>query len=335
MPTTIDQPPPPPRPDIAAAGPRTFDEVIGQRQVVEQLRVTLSAREREATTGGAFPISVGMFGPPGLGKTSLTAIAARSMGAELREALGQSLTAGEALTALLLDAADSTFLFIDEADELGVPAQSQLLRAIEERVLLVPKRGGNGGQFTRVPLSRFSLALVSNRPAALLPALRERLSVVLHFELYSDGDLAEVCRRRADALGWRVDPAVHPLVARCGRGVPRLAIRLLASCRRTALAAGDDTVRVGHFDRTCELEGIDPVLGLDKVERGYLRILYDAVTLVRPSVLASRLGCLTLRQTTEVTEAFLVRRGLIMRTDKGRGLTQDGLTHARRLFGGA
>jgi Holliday junction DNA helicase RuvB len=269
-----------------------------------------------------------MSGPPGLGKTTIARILAAELGGTLKETLGQALGLFEDIHAVLLEANDDTILFIDEAHLLCPHAQTTLFRAVEERKLLVP-RNPCSSKFTTVPRSRFTLALATTDPQAILAPLRERMSLVLQFSYYSIDELAELCRQRAHALQWGAEPEVFALIAGKSKQVPRLALRLLQSCRRTARSENQEVITVEHFHRTLKLEGLDGALGLDKSEQEYLRVLAESDGRARLSLLASRLGQPT-RNLAGVTESFLLREGLITKTDAGRALTDRGWEYVRQ-----
>src|SRR5439155_16575062 len=132
--------------------------------------------------------------------------------------------------------------------------------------------------------------LATNHPSGILAPLRDRMTHILHFEYYSIEELAALSEQRANAMRWTVDPAVFPMIAATSKQTPRLALRLLQSCWRTARAEGAETITVDHFRRTVELEGLDGELGLDKSEATYLRALAEADGTARLHLLATRLG---------------------------------------------
>jgi Holliday junction DNA helicase RuvB len=271
-----------------------------------------------------------MAGPAGTGKSTLARILASELGATLTETLGQTLGMGEDLHAILLECTDDSLLFIDEAEQLSPFAQTTLYKAVEERVLLVPK-GPMLQKYTRVPLSRFTIVLATNHSSGINSPLRDRMSHNLHFDYYSAAELAALCRQRAGAMRWTVDPKVCDLIASKSKQTPRFAIRLLQSSWRTARSQGVETVTAEHFRRTLELEGLDADLGLDKSEQTYLRALADSEGRARLHLLATRLAQPT-RTVSEVIESFLIRRGLVTRTQSGRELTREGWDYVNRNY---
>lgn len=318
--------------NIADAGPRTINHVVGQRQAVQQLKVALAAfwNERAASRATCFG-SVMMAGPPGTGKTQIAKILASELGMTLRELMGQTLANGEDLHSVLLDATADTCLFVDEADQMSPFSQTVFFRAVEERVLLVPK-GPLSNKYTRVPLAPFTLILSTNHASGIVAPLRDRMSHVLHFDYYSVDELAAICKQRAGAMRWSVEADVFTLVAEKSKETPRLALRLLQSCWRSARAENADVVTVEHVRQTLALEGLDADLGLDKAEQTYLRALAEAEGTARLHLLATRVGQPS-RTVSEVIESFLIRRGLVTRTLSGRELTDAGWEYVRRNYG--
>ena len=320
--------------NIADAGPPTLDHVIGQRQAVQQLKVALAcfwnerAAGRTASFGGVL-----MAGPPGTGKTQLSKILASELGMTLKEMMGQTLAVGEDLHSVLLDANADTCLFIDEAEQMSPFSQTVFFRAVEERVLLVPK-GPLSSKYTRVPLAPFTLILSTNHTNGIVAPLRDRMTHVLHFDFYSVEELAAICKQRAGAMRWSVQPDVFTLVAEKSKQTPRLALRLLQSCWRSARAENAEVVTVEHLRQTLALEGLDADLGLDAAEQKYLRVLAASEGKARLHLLATRVGQPT-RTVSEVVESFLIRQGLITRTQSGRELTNEGWEYVRRNYGSA
>jgi holliday junction DNA helicase RuvB len=150
------------------------------------------------------------------------------------------------------------------------------------------------------------------------------MKLVLRFEFYSTGDLITLVKQRSLGLRWTVDAEVFPLIAQRSRGTPRLALRLLQSCRRVCRSEGKVTITLSHLERACLLEGID-ALGLGPTEQQYLRILAEGDS--RLNVVASRLG-LPARTVSHVVEPFLSRAGLVAKDDQSRRqLTALGRAH--------
>jgi Holliday junction DNA helicase RuvB len=175
-----------------------------------------------------------------------------------------------------------------------------------------------------IPLADFTVLLSTTDEFSVLQPLRDRMKLLLRFDFYPPDDLTTLLHQRHQALCWQVEEAVLPLIAQRSRGTPRLALRLLQSCRRVCRAEGQATITLAHLERACLLEGID-ALGLGPTEQQYLRILADGDS--RLNVIASRLG-LPARTVSHVVEPFLLRAGLVVKDDQSRRqLTALGRDH--------
>jgi Holliday junction DNA helicase RuvB len=313
--------------DINDVAPCSLSHMIGQKSVVAQVAVGLEA----AWADGKKFDSALLVGAPGLGKSALAHIIAQEMASELHEVLGQSITGPADLNALLLAAKDRDVIHVDEAHELDKLYQTSLYLAIDRRRIFI--QGGRSGRAPQsIPISDFTVLLSTTDEYSLLQPLRDRMKLVLRFDFYAVEDLAILVRQRSDALRWPVDAEVFPLIAQRSRGTPRLALRLLQSCRRVSRAEGQSTITLQHLQRACLLEGIDR-LGLGPTEQEYLRILAEGST--RLNVIASRLG-LPARTISQVTEPFLIRAGLMVKDDAGRReLTVLGRDHVSKYGQGS
>ena len=304
--------------EINDVAPSSLSHLIGQRGVIDQVRVALDAAQMD---GKKFDHAL-LVGPPGMGKSALAAVIAQEMATELHEVLGQSINNAADLNALLLSAKDRDVVHIDECHELQKIFQTALYLAIDKRTLIIQ----NGKSPMSLPLCDFTLLLSTTDEYGLLQPCRDRMKLLLRFQFYDEADLVEVLRHRSKALRWTVDDAVLPEIAKRAKGTPRLALRLLQSARRCARADGGNTITLEHLHWACALEQIDE-LGLGPTETKYLEMLTNGAT--RLNVLASMLG-LPSRTVSEVTEPFLVRSGLIIKDDQGRRtLTQKGMDHCR------
>lgn len=296
--------------------PRLAD-VVGQRAAVERLKVAIAAAKADDRPLDHFLLT----GPGGVGKTTLIQIVAAQMGVPFRESLASALNEG-GMASFLLDAEDKQVLFIDECHELESTNITLLYRALAERKLFLP-----GGRKTRaLPLPAFACFAATTDPHALPPSFRERF-IELPLDFYSSSELAAIVRQRAGAMRWEADAEVFEHIGRLGRGIPRLAIRLLSGSREVCRSRGEMVIKVQHFEIACQLEDRDKRLGLDRVERNLLMFLHDADGPVRLNVLASRLA-LTSR-TVVMHESYLVRVGLVARTEQGRALTPEGIEYVR------
>jgi len=303
--------------EINAVAPSSLKHIVGQESVKAQVEVALDAAHQDAKKFD----SALLVGGPGLGKSAMAKVIADEMATGFHEVIGQSIKFASDLNALLLGAKDRDVCHIDECHEMPKQLQTALYLALDQRKLFVP---GPKGKPQAIPIADFSLLLSTTDEYCMLQPLRDRMKLILRFEFYTDDELTTVLHQRSQALGWAVDAEVLPLIAQRARGTPRLALRLLQSCRRVCRAEGSKTIRLDHLEKACGLETID-ALGLGPTEQQYLRILGDGPT--RLNVIASMMG-LPARTVSQVTEPFLIRVGLLVKDDQGkRCLTAKGRDH--------
>jgi Holliday junction DNA helicase RuvB len=303
--------------------PPTLNHVIGQRQVVERLKLALDAAFADSKP---FCHTL-LLGPPGLGKTTFAKIVSTELAAEFHEALGQTLTNQGTLNGFLLKPAqDKAVLFIDEIHGLSPICQTALYRAMEEGAIFL--RNKDNDSTTKLQTVRFTLIGATTDPHLLLPPLRDRFKLLCQLQPYGAEELVAIMRQRARQIGWVVEDTCFAPIAQRSFGTPRLALRLLEAAHRTARAEGASTIDMHHLERTCALECLDD-LGLGPDEQRYLAVLADSQGPVRLNVVASklRLGAQTV---SRVIEERLLYFDLIERAQQGRLLTVKGIEHFRR-----
>lgn len=307
--------------DINDIKPTSISHIIGQRSVIEQVKVGLDAAQQDARK---FDHAM-CVGGPGLGKTQICQLVGQEMQTEYLEFLGQSVSSVADLNGILLSATDRAVVAIDESHELPKSVQTALYLALDRKKVIL-QASKKGGTPISIPIADFTLLLATTDEYQMLAPLRDRMRLVLRFEFYSVEELVQILRHRLRALGWDYDEAVLPHIAQRSRGIPRLALRLAQAAWRCARSQGDSIITQSKLDRACDLEQID-ALGLGPTEQAYLRILAEGDS--RLNVIASRLG-LPARTISLVTEAFLIRAGLVVKDDQGRRqLTAEGREHAR------
>jgi holliday junction DNA helicase RuvB len=309
--------------DLSDLTPTSLRHIVGQRSVVEQVRVAVEAAFAD---NKKFDHAL-LVGPPGLGKTALAKVIAEEMATQFTSILGQSLKNRGDLNAILLGATDKSVLFIDEAHELNRRLQTALYLALDQRKVFLsnPRKDGVPSS---IPLADFTLLLAATDEYCLLQPLRDRMKLVLRFDFYAVEELTVIVRHRIRSLAWQVDEKVMPLIAERARGTPRLALRLLQACRRVCRSEGESVVTRMHLQRACELEQLD-CLGLGPTEQRYLRLVGQGSN--RLNVPASMLR-LPPRTISLVTEQFLIRAGLVVKDDQGkRLLTPRGREHLSTL----
>lgn len=310
--------------EVNEVAPSSLAHLVGQQAVVAQVAVALEAARADRRR---FDHAM-LTGSPGLGKSAVASVIAKEMDVQFVEVLGQTIHKPADLNALLLSATRNCAVHIDEAHELDKRAMTALYLALDQRRLIV--NAGPGRRPQAVPLEDFTLLLSTTDEYRLLQPLRDRMRLNLRFQFYSDEELAEVVRQRVHALGWDVGELVLPQIACRARGTPRIALSLLQSAYRVCRAEGGTTVTGAHLTRACHLAEIDS-RGLNATERRYLSLLMPGAS--RLNVLASLLG-LPARTVSEVTEAYLLRAGLIGKDNEGqRELTAEGREHVLREAG--
>jgi len=307
--------------EINDCRPQVIDHFVGQELVVKRCKIALEAAWNEGTK---LPHML-MQGSAGLGKTELSHILSREMGCELHEQLAQNIKNPVDLHAFLLTPKDREVILLDEIHELPPIAQTTLYRCMEHQHIFLECRRGKKSRPVKV--ANFTVLGATTDPQKLLQPLRDRFKLSLDFQFYTESELEQLLHNRVRQLGWAVEDAVLSLVAQRGKGVPRIALRLLESTKMMASSKGDEVVTKGHFDSICEVESID-IRGLTGNEVKYLKILYDNEGSTRLNVIASRLG-LHPKHVSNIIEQFLIRQGLVTKDNSVRVLTREGLSHLR------
>ncbi len=303
--------------------PRRLDEFVGQEEVKSNLRVFVAAaRER-----GEVLDHVLLYGPPGLGKTTLACIIANEMGQEIRLTSGPAFQNGAELVALLSQEGGQRAVFIDEIHRLNRVIEEHLYPAMEEwRIELVIDKGPNARHF-QLQLEPFTLLAATTRAGMITPALRSRFGIICHLDFYPAVELTRIVRRSAAILGIEIDEGGAEEIARRSRGTPRTANRLLRRVRDFAQVDGRARVDRAAADRGLAQLGVD-ALGLEPLDRRYLQLVIEHFSggPVGLQNLAVSLGE-ELDTLEDVVEPFLIQSGLLKRTPRGREATPRAYQH--------
>jgi Holliday junction DNA helicase RuvB len=305
--------------DLRDVQPTSFRHVIGQKHVTEALRIACEASFAE----GKRLDETLLCGPPGLGKSALVSVLASEVGVQFTEVLSQSITNASELNSVLLSASEG-ILFLDEIHLLHPVQQHVLLQVLDKRRLFLS--GGRSVQ--SIPVAPFTLVGATTDQDGIIGPLIDRFRLVLHLDYYDESDLALIVHQRCRSLQWDYESALLEEIAKRARGTPRIALRLLQSCRRVQLAERAKSLSLDHLKRACDIERISSV-GLDRLQQTYLAHLSGGP--LRLNVLSSMLGVST-KVLTKTVEPFLLRAGLVVKTDLGlRNLTESGQSHVNQI----
>jgi Holliday junction DNA helicase RuvB len=302
--------------------PQTLREFIGQKALRENLEVFVGAARQR----GEALDHVLLYGPPGLGKTTLAQIVSRELGVGFRATSGPILQRAGDLAAILTNLQPRDVLFVDEIHRLQPAIEETLYPAMEDFRLDLIIGEGPAARTVRIDLPPFTLVGATTRAGLLSQPLRDRFGIPLRLQFYDVGELLQIVRRGAEKLGFALAEDGAMEIARRSRGTPRVAGRLLRRVRDFAQAAGRPADRAMADAALARLE-VDR-LGLDAQDRRYLRRIaeHHGGGPVGVETLAAALA--ESRDTLEeVIEPFLIQEGLVLRTPRGRVLGQPGWQH--------
>lgn len=316
---------PAPQPEDAdrALRPQTLDEFIGQADARANLKVFIeSARRRgEAMDHALF------HGPPGLGKTTLAQIMARELGVSFRMTSGPVLAKAGDLAAILTNLEARDVLFIDEIHRLNPAVEEVLYPALEDFELDLVIGEGPAARTVRIELQPFTLVGATTRMGLLTTPLRDRFGIPTRLEFYTEDELHLIVTRGARLMGAPASDGGAREIARRARGTPRIAGRLLRRVVDFAIVEGDGTVTQEIADRALTRLGVDH-LGLDNADRRYLRLIAESYGGGPVGVETMSAALSESRDSLEdVIEPYLLQKGLIQRTPRGRMLAQAAWAH--------
>jgi len=303
--------------------PLTLDEFIGQGQVRANLRVFIDA----AKARGDALDHVLFNGPPGLGKTTLAQIVARELGVGFRTCLGPILARAGDLAAILTNLQPRDVLFIDEIHRLNPAVEEILYPAMEDYRLDLIIGEGPAARSVRIDLPPFTLVGATTRAGLIATPLRERFGIPLRLTFYEPAELEQIVKRGARILGLDLTPDGAAEIARRSRGTPRVAGRLLRRVRDFAHAGGLKKVDARSADAALNRLEVDG-RGLDAMDRRYLLCIVENYGGGPVGVDALAAGLAEQRDVIEdVIEPYLIQQGLVLRTPRGRVVSEPGYRH--------
>ncbi|MBU4210901.1 Holliday junction branch migration DNA helicase RuvB [Patescibacteria group bacterium] len=294
--------------------PESLDEFIGQAKLKKRLKVFLDAAKgrKESLDHVLF------YGPPGLGKTTLAMLLGKEMGVSVKVTSGPALARAGDLAAILTGLKKGSILFIDEIHRLNKVVEETLYSAMEDYVLDIVLGKGPSAKTVRLNLERFTIVGATTRMALVGGPMRDRFGYVQQLDFYQDEELEDVVKRTAELLQSKIDDKAAFEIAKRSRGTPRIANRLLKRIRDYAQVNSDGRIRLAETKEALEMLGIDE-MGLSDADRKYLDVIkkqYDG----GPVGVDNLAAALTEDVGTieEVYEPYLMKKGLIKRTRKGR-----------------
>ena len=306
-----------------ALRPRTFEEYVGQHQAVGSLRVSVEAARQR----GECVDHVLLYGPPGLGKTTLAGIIANEMGTTLVTTAGPAIERGGDLVGLISNLAEKDVFFIDEIHRLPRVVEELLYPAMEDFAVNFVMEKGMHARSIKHRLAPFTLVGATTRPGMLSAPLRERFGIFHHLDFYSDDELARIVTRSATILEAKIEPAGASEISRRSRGTPRIANRLLRRVRDYADVKGDGRITKVIAELALKMLDVDPQ-GFDLMDRKLLEAVvhrFDGGPVGLDNVAAAigeESGTIE-----DVIEPYLIQQGFLQRTPRGRVATLAAYRH--------
>jgi len=310
-------------PEILSLRPRRLEEYIGQREVVETLKIAIEAAAKREE-----PIDHVLFhGPPGLGKTTLAHIIANEMNTHLTVTSGPALEKGGDLIGILTHLEQGDVLFVDEIHRTPKTVEEFLYPAMEDFAVDFVFDKGVHARSHRFQLKRFVLVGATTRVGLLSAPLRDRFGIFRNLDFYTEQDLVKIVTRSAQLLNVAIDAAGKYELAKRSRGTPRIVNRLLRRVRDYAQVRGDGTITRRTVEASLALEGVDSI-GLTNLDRQYLKTIvhyYNSGPVGIEAIAA------TLQEETDtlvdVVEPYLLKIGFLIRTSAGRKVSDPACKH--------
>jgi Holliday junction DNA helicase RuvB len=306
--------------------PVDFSEYIGQKKVVQNVEVMVeSAKIRNSAMDHAL-----LSGPPGLGKTSLAMIIAKSIGSELHVISGPAIEKKGDLAAILTNLNPRDVLFIDEIHRMHISVEEILYSAMEDFRLDIVIGQGASARTMQIQIAPFTLIGATTRSGLLSNPLRDRFMAHLPFDFYQHDELAEIVKNNSKKLNIDMAQDALKLIAACSRGTPRIANRILRRVRDFSLVKGESKISKESVEKSLGLMEIDH-FGLDRMDRKILQVIEEYY---KGGPVGIETLCATLsedRMTIEdVYEPYLLKEGFLLRTPRGREISQKSKDHLKK-----
>ncbi len=310
--------------------PKSFGEFIGQEKVVENLKVFIqAARERGETLDHLL-----LCGPPGLGKTTLANIVSHEMGVNIRSTSGPAIERPGDLAAILTNLQEGHILFIDEIHRLPRIVEEILYPAMEDYALDIVIGKGPSARTLKLDIPEFTLIGATTREGLLTSPLRGRFGITCRLDFYNIDEVEQIVRRSVKVLGIEANSSGLQEIARRSRGTPRVANRLLRRVRDIVQVEGDGVITEDFASKALEKLEVDH-LGLEGLDRKILLTIMDKFQ-GGPVGLGTIAAAVSEETETieDVYEPYLLQRGLLQRTARGRVVTEKGYEHCERKYPG-